>query len=222
MPEHYTIPEQVSFALARTLPGFKAQKRMAPSNRPHKPEMIGGQSTLSAILIPLYPRRNEWYTCFMIRTIDKTVHSGQISFPGGKYEPDDILLYETACREAREELNIHCDIKNLAGELSSLFIPASRYYIQPFVACLNQVPDFKPNPNEVAGIIECSITDLFDDQNKKEKIFLKDGKEVIVPYYQIGEYHIWGATAMIISEMEQMLKKYNVFQDKPNKIKSFK
>lgn len=202
--------ERLRKALSGALPGSSGQLLMAPSNRKKINRDIKLDSVLSAVLICLYPQDQEWYICFMKRPLNLSVHSGQISFPGGKYERDDIVLAYTAIREAKEELNIHCNEKNIVGTLSSLFVPPSKSYIHPFVACLNEVPDFKPDPIEVDQIIEVSLVDLFDPSAKKTAIRNINGEQVQIPYYAVEKHQIWGATAMILSELEQVFNKFQL------------
>lgn len=212
VPANATFPEKVRFVLDRTKPGYAAQKKMAPSNRQSKPEMDPRTCILSAVLLCLYPIRNEWYICFMKRTVDHRVHSGQISFPGGKYEKSDYLLQETAIREAKEEMNIELSGKNIVGTLSSLYVPPSNFYIHPYVACLPKSPDFKANPNEVEEIIEVKLSELFQEQSKKTKAISREAISFDIPYYKVGNHQIWGATAMILSEFEQMMQKYHIIE----------
>jgi len=210
VPVNASFPEKVKFALDKTKPGYSAQKKMAPSNRQKKPAIKYETCMLSAVLICLYPKSTEWHICFMKRTKDNTVHSGQISFPGGKYEQTDILIQETAIREAQEEMNIACSGKDIVGILSSLYVPPSNFLIYPVVVCLPKAPEFKPNPFEVDAIIEVKLSDIFNDQAKKIKKIDRGEIQFDIPYYKIDSHQIWGATAMILSELEQMLKKYNL------------
>lgn len=192
-------------ALSGALPGAQAQAIMAPSNRTKINRDIKLDSVLSAVLLCIYPYDGDYYICFMKRAKNLSVHSGQISFPGGKYEREDIVLSYTAIREAKEELNIICDEKNILGNLSSLFVPPSKAYIHPFVAYLNEAPDFKIDPAEVDQLIEVRLKDIFGPEVKKTKVRNIRGEEVTIPYYELGQHQIWGATAMILSELEQII-----------------
>lgn len=202
--------ERLRKALSGALPGHPGQALMAPSNRLRINRDIKLDSVLSSVLLCIYPYGDEWYICFMKRTRNLSVHSGQISFPGGKYERDDIIMAYTAIREAKEELNIDCNEKNIVGTLSSLFVPPSKSYIHPYVACLNEAPDFKPDPTEVDEIIEVSLNVLFDPLTKRKGYREINGEQVIIPYYSVDKHQIWGATAMILSEFEQILIKYKL------------
>jgi 8-oxo-dGTP pyrophosphatase MutT (NUDIX family) len=202
-----TFPDRLKKTLNGALPGPAGQNLMAPTNRLDIKRQNKLDSVLSAVLLCIYPYQDEWYICFLKRAAGLSVHSGQISFPGGKYERDDIVLVHTAIREAKEELNIECDEKQIIGTLSSLFVPPSKSYIHPFVACLSHAPDFKPDPSEVAELIEVRLKDLFDPSLKRTLIKELNGEKVLIPYYDVSNHQIWGATAMILSEFEQIFIK---------------
>src|ERR1043165_9931303 len=102
----------------------------------------------------------------MKRMADRTAHSGQVSFPGGRYEPADVKMLGTALRETQEEVGIDPDAIDVLGALTSLYIPVSNYNVFPFVGYTSVRPEYKLNDKEVSYIIETPLSYLLDDNNK--------------------------------------------------------
>lgn len=135
------------------------------------------------------------------------MHAGQISLPGGKREPGDSNLAETALRESREEVGVAQENVRILGKLSDLYIPPSRFLVTPFVGFCEKRPDFMKDPAEVDEIIEIKLSDLLSDQAvqvKKHKIGL--GIHIKAPSFVVNGHVIWGATAMILSEFKEVIK----------------
>ncbi len=201
-------PDQIREALLQ-LPGEEAQYRMAPALRRQAipPNWSGQGARKSAVLILLYPQAGALHTVLMKRVVYRGVHSGQISFPGGKQEPFDPDLRFTALRETEEEIGVESGQVDLLGSLSPLYVPASHSHIQPYVGYMDKNPVFRPDPREVAGLLTISLAVLFDDAIKSEtEISLSNGLQLKAPYYAVDDQIVWGATAMIISELEVALK----------------
>jgi 8-oxo-dGTP pyrophosphatase MutT (NUDIX family) len=155
----------------------------------------------------LYPKNGE--VCFILmRRPDYTgVHSGQISLPGGKFEPGDRDLIATAVREAKEEVGIKPSTVKIIGTLTPLYIPPSNYIVTPAVGWAEPRPEFKADPREVDEMIEVKLTDFLDDrhvQSKRIKLFM--GISANFPCFYIDGNIIWGATAMMLSEFRVILK----------------
>jgi 8-oxo-dGTP pyrophosphatase MutT (NUDIX family) len=201
----------VSKALSMPLPGFRAQRLMSSMKRVH--ELMGVVSTdkakPSSVLLLFYPVDGEACMVFIQRPDYGGVHSGQISFPGGKREPGDLDLEATALRESMEEVGVEPDKVKILGRLSDLYIPPSRYLVSPFVGYYPERPDFKKDPEEVQDIIEVRVRDLLSEnsyQVTKHKVGL--GIQIKAPAFVINGHVIWGATAMILSEFKEMIKEY--------------
>ncbi len=133
------------------------------------------------------------------------MHSGQISLPGGGSEKQDNSLFDTACRETQEEIACSANTINKIGQLSDLFVPVSNFMITPFVGYVNHRPEFIPNPDEVEEIIEVNIDKLFHQDSKIIKEIFIHNQKIKAPAFQVRKYHIWGATAMILSEFNKAL-----------------
>ncbi len=196
-----TIQEQVNV-------GWKAQRIMAPSLRlQYNEEQIKYRNPKKAsVLVLLYPKDEKLYVVLIKRANYNGTHSAQISFPGGKIEKTDKNLYQTALREASEEINIHPKQVILLKELSKTYIPPSNFWVYPFLAYTNEKPIFKKN-YEVASILEVPIMELLNENNVQvKKISTSYMKNADVPYFNLQNEVVWGATAMILSELKELLK----------------
>jgi 8-oxo-dGTP pyrophosphatase MutT (NUDIX family) len=196
--------EQLEAVLRKKLPGQQAQNRMAPEIRLENNQ---GKYRNAAVMILLYIRNGSWHTVLMRRPEYKGIHSNQVSLPGGKFEVGDAGLRETALREIREETGIEDSRIRVLGHLSRLHIPVSGIEVMPVVGYYPGEPVFKPDPAEVAYLIEVPIKDLMDPRNTREKFRTLLCKLVKVPYFQIGDDHVWGATAMILSEFLVLIRR---------------
>ena len=188
-------------AFSSGLPGEEAQQRMAPAYRGSFHH--AGNPAKAGVMILLYPFRDEANLVFIKRNEYEGHHSGQVSFPGGAFETEDRTILHTALRETREELGMSDEIEVL-GTLSQVHIPVSNFLVYPVVGWTNSRPDFEPDPTEVQYLIESPVGALLDPSNRESETIFKHGKEIVTPYYKIGEEKIWGATAMILSEFLQL------------------
>jgi 8-oxo-dGTP pyrophosphatase MutT (NUDIX family) len=126
-----------------------------------------------------------------------------MAFPGGKKENADVNFEATALREANEEIGLQPENVEIIGQLTELFLPPSNFLIKVFVAYAAQKPALHPNEAEVQAIVEVSISDLSNKQNQQIKEFYAGAlnRQLSAPYYKINNEEVWGATAMIISEL---------------------
>lgn len=192
--------------LARPLPGLQAQSRMAPSViRPGKSNLPFRDS---GVLLLLYPVKKQLVTVFMKRPEYGGPHSGQISFPGGKFEKGDASLTDTALRESFEEIGIPGEAVEVLGELSPLTIPVSNYKLLPVVGFFPEKPQFITDPKEVAYLIEAEIDLLLKAEIIKSETLFLGNLSIEVPYYDIHGNHVWGATAMILSEFLEVVRRF--------------
>jgi 8-oxo-dGTP pyrophosphatase MutT (NUDIX family) len=198
--------EQVRQALA--LPDFDAaqsQRLMAPAQRAlHRPSKQT-EVKLSAVLVLIFPINGMLSLVLMKRTEYPGVHSGQISFPGGRREEHEELL-DTALREAQEELGINRQQLELLGQLAPIYVPPSNFEIHPFVAYTDTHPIWIPERREVAAVIEMPLGYLFEAELKKTEVRTVRGVTFEAPFYDIKGYKVWGATAVMLSEFEGRLR----------------
>jgi len=162
----------------------------------------------SAVLILLYQKDNLWKLALIKRNVYHGTHSGQISLPGGKKEPFDKDLIDTALRETEEEIGVKKDQVEILKELSPLYIPPSNFIVQPVLSIMKETPTFIPEPREVDRILEMPLHFLLDDSNLKETTVILSGtnQKIKVKAYLFEGEIIWGATAMILAELSEMLK----------------
>jgi len=182
---------------------------MAPAIRiPYKPEDIAKNDPKSAAVLALFYPNKENKTCFVLteRAQYKGVHSAQISFPGGKIKKRDADLKATVLRETKEEIAV--SNINIVRQLTTTYIPPSNFYVTPFIGFLNNEPIFKPN-EEVQKIIQVKLSDLLDDVNITSKNTTTSYmKNIEVPCFKLNNYLVWGATAMLLSEIKDLMKSF--------------
>lgn len=201
------ISKKLMYRLALPLPGLSAQMKMAHLERRinFTHVKVPDYARMGAVLILLYEDEGVLKTCFIERTQYDGVHSGQIAFPGGKREPEE-TLEQAALRETEEEIGVRREDVQVLGQLTSLYIPPSNFLVHPFVGVISYKPAFFPKDDEVAEIVEIKIDELFDERHRGEKsITLSSGSKVLTPFYGYHGKTIWGATAMIISEFQEVL-----------------
>lgn len=133
-------------------------------------------------------------------------HRGQIAFPGGKQEENETLK-ECAFREMEEEIGVRLTADHPTRKLSPLYVSVSNFIIHPFVAFKDRLPDLQPNPAEVASIIDSPLINLSERYAIHKKDLIIRGKQFKnVPYFQVAGKTLWGATALIFSELLYLLK----------------
>lgn len=203
--------QSLKATLDRGLPGLPAQLLMAPPSREILMKEVKHQfpPKKAAVLITLFESNNEINTILITRNEYPGVHSGQIAFPGGKHETGDKDFIQTALRETREEVGITEEYIETVGYLTDLYIPPSNFQVTPVVGVLRQLPNLIPDVNEVSKINIMSLKKLFAPENRKLlQIDTPIGK-LETPAYCPDGLIIWGATAMIISELEQLWLGFN-------------
>ena len=129
------------------------------------------------------------------------LNSGQVGFPGGGAEEMDDDLAATAIRETYEEIGVHPSKITLLGQLTPLYVFASNYIVQPTVAWTDYRPEFKHDPFEVAQLLEVSLLSLLDPATRRTETRTLRGQPIEVPYFAVAGQTVWGATAMMLSEL---------------------
>ncbi len=192
--------------LKHPLPGNAAQLRMAPSHRDGLVRNYDANKVIrqSAVLIALFPKNDKIYTLLIKRAAYDGVHSGQVSFPGGKFEESDESLIQTALREAQEEVGIDPSKVEVLGILTPLFIPVSNMEVLPVIGLLKEKPELHLNLEEVEFTIEVPICHLKNPSNHLCKTISIRDYSIEAPYIKVDCEDVWGATAMIISEFIEL------------------
>jgi 8-oxo-dGTP pyrophosphatase MutT (NUDIX family) len=187
-------------------PGLKAQLRLAPEPRPGTKvyQDVPSSSLSAGVLVLLYPGEGRLLVLLTQRTADLLHHRAQISFPGGQQEADEDLQV-TALRESQEEVGIDPQSLRIMGHLTPLFIPPSNYCIFPTVAYAPERPALQPSEKEVAAVLEVPLDHLRDPRNLKRETWKLRSHDVSVPFFDYQGHKIWGATAMVLSELLEII-----------------
>jgi 8-oxo-dGTP pyrophosphatase MutT (NUDIX family) len=192
------------------LPGESAHLRMAPPKRMAAKEyyeLRNRNPLLSAVLVCFYPEGDSVYLAMMLRPTEPGHHSNQVSFPGGRVEEGDETFENTALREAQEEIGLEPSEVEVIGRLSSVYIPVSNFLVQPVVGYAHQRPHFRINEKEVMRVVEADCRLLSKESLRGSTVFkTASGAEIEAPYYEIQQLKVWGATAMMLSELEMILQ----------------
>lgn len=194
--------EKLKTRLSEPLPGSIAHDTMASEARLKlKIPSPNERTRESAVLILFYPSENQIFIPLILRPQYDGVHGGQMAFPGGRAEKEDENLIRTALREAQEEIGVRVSDVKVLGELTKLYIPPSNFYVQPVMGYMTHKPDFYPDPREVDKVIEISLNEIKSPAIIGRKTLIVRGVEIDTPFYDIKETTVWGATAMMISEL---------------------
>ncbi len=206
--------EELEKQLAFPLPGLEAQMKMATFRKTDKAEDFLPPKTFkkAAVLCLLYPKGANWHIALMKRTThEHDKHSGQVSFPGGRYEETDADYGYTALRETEEELGIPMKDITLIGKLTDIYIAPSNFMVYPYVGFCETVPNFKPDRSEVAEILEPSITHLLDPATIKTGDFNSPNGWTAsnIRYFDVNGEVVWGATSMLLNEFLEVVRKFS-------------
>ena len=194
------------------MPGEGAQLLMAPTFR--KEELLRRDFSMevkkSAVLLLFNPFAEELSVILTKRSSRLKVHRGQVSLPGGRVDAEDIDCKATALRETWEEIGISSNQIEVIGQLSNLYIPPTNFDVAVVVGFLKKEPVFQISLDEVEEVVEVPLSQLMNPSNIKSKVFYKStsGQDRYAPYYDVMGLEIWGATAMIISELLVIIKPF--------------
>ncbi len=196
--------QQLKACFNNALPGSEAQMLMAPQYRRNEiptPETLQSANK-SSVLILFFKKSDEYYIPFIQRPFYNGVHSGQIAFPGGRWESTDKSMYHTALREAHEEIGIHTQNVSFCGKLTDLYIPPSNHIVSPFVGLYQPRGSFLPDKNEVDAILEIPFSFFLSASSvKTTTLKITNGLTIETPCFVYEKNVIWGATAMMMNEL---------------------
>ncbi len=203
--------ERLAERLRQPLPGLKATLHMAPHIRRDLAllNVEGKACREGAVLVLIFPLDGVPATVLTVRRDDLSAHAGQVSFPGGRREPNETFL-EAALREAHEEVGLPIteDLRVL-GRLTPIYVPPSNFCVYPFVAVLPRRPHFTPHEAEVKAILEVPLAHFLDPRVRHEEQRIIEGRPVWVPFYAVGEHKVWGGTAMMLTELALLIRSIN-------------
>ncbi|MEG1230190.1 MAG: CoA pyrophosphatase [Flavobacterium sp.] len=192
------------------LPAELAHMKMAPKERLEalkNSNLEAKNPRIAAVMMLLYPKKDKTHLVLIVRNAYNGVHSSQIAFPGGKYENTDLDFRETALRETHEEIGVSPDKIEVIKDFTPMYIPPSNFLVHPFLGISNEELSFYPDIREVAAIIELPLSVFLSDEIIIEATLSTSyANDVLVPAFNIQNHIVWGATAMILSELRDVLK----------------
>ena len=205
-----TFIKQLDDLKKQDLGGLEAQFKLSPELRvAYNQQKIASKNPKKAAVLALfYPSEstNEVLLLLTQRASYKGTHSSQISFPGGKVEKNDNSLAQTAIRETFEEVGIRKNEIRIIREMTPVYIPPSNFLATPYMGFTLARPSFKTN-HEVAEIIEVNLKELLLEKNITTVAMTTSYmNKTKVPAFSIQNKIIWGATAMMLSEIKDLLK----------------
>jgi 8-oxo-dGTP pyrophosphatase MutT (NUDIX family) len=196
-----TLVARLAARLREPLPGVDAQLLMAPRPREGwRPQSLPDDLRPAAALILLYPVEDTPTLPLIVRSTHLARHSGQVSLPGGAVEPGEAVA-AAALRETHEEIGVDPATVRVLGELTPLHIPVSGFLLHPVVGVCDTRPAFRPDDHEVARIVEVPLERLASRECVRLRIRTHEGREYEVPYFALEGEQVWGATAMVLSEL---------------------
>jgi 8-oxo-dGTP pyrophosphatase MutT (NUDIX family) len=192
------------------LPATNAHAKMVPSFRQElidKTDFTKISPKKAAVMMLFYPKNSQTHLALILRTSYNGVHSSQIAFPGGKVEDEDASLEQTALRETYEEIGIHPVNVNVIRAFTEVYIPPSNFMVFPFLGYSTTELQFELQTDEVAGIVELPLKEFMDDTilaiNTMNTSYAGN---IEVPGFNVNGHFVWGATAMMLSELKETLK----------------
>ncbi|XMO85458.1 CoA pyrophosphatase [Algibacter sp. AS12] len=193
------------------LPAEASHFKMVPEFRQEllkEQEKAIKKAKQAGVLALFYPDKFENTKFVLIlRNTYKGVHSAQIAFPGGKLENQDATLQDTALRETFEEVGVQTETVQIVKKISQVYIPPSNFYVQPFIGITENTPQFIKQDDEVEAVIEVDLEHFLDERSLiLKKVKTSYSVEVEVPAFKLNDYIVWGATAMMLSEIKDLLK----------------
>jgi 8-oxo-dGTP pyrophosphatase MutT (NUDIX family) len=192
-----------------------SQIKLAPSFRKEFIKLNSNKllnSKKAAVIAALYEYDNKVRLILILRNTYNGVHSNQIGFPGGRIEDYDKTLFDTAIRETYEEIGVRVQKNELIRELHEIYIPPSNFNVYPFLVILNHPPSFVKDDKEVKEVITIDLESLLNCKITQTQIpipaklnELNIQNDVEVPAFKLAGYNVWGATAMMLSEIRDLI-----------------
>jgi 8-oxo-dGTP pyrophosphatase MutT (NUDIX family) len=165
---------------------------------------VRGGRKESAVLVPLFISGGAVHAVFTERRHDLRRHAGEISFPGGRRDPDDETLVDTALREAGEEIGLPREAVTVVGALEPVGTYVTNYAIYPFVGVIEPGMEWVIGETEVAQVLELSFDTLIAGAGERRMV--RRGMAFKTHTYEVGGHLIWGATARIVNDLLARLK----------------
>ncbi len=206
LKDYGNLPEVLLGRLGRPLASRVGRSRFAPGlnyGREFGPPARDARP--AAVLLLLYPREGQWHIPLILRPRGMSNHAGQIGLPGGLIEPGE-STQQAAIRETEEELGIRLKETDLLGRLSPSYVHATNYCVTPHVAAIDRLPTMRPNPEEVARVLNVPLAALLDPARRGSHEVNRRGAIVTAPHITWEGHRIWGATYIILGELIDVLE----------------
>ena len=191
------------------LPAFDAHVKMGPLERLQHYQNIehtDKNPKMAAVMMLFYPKNDSPHLILIVRNAYKGIHSAQIAFPGGKYEQKDKDFSFTALRETHEEIGIDSNKIDIIKAFTKLYITPSNFMVYPFLGISKEELTFNPDPDEVSAIIEFPLSALLDDAIVVDThVTTSYLGNINVKAFNIDNNIVWGATAMMLSELKDVI-----------------
>ena len=182
---------------------LQAVESSTPTHIPSRTTVPPG-SAPSGVLVLLYEHRGEPWVVLTRRASHLRHHAGEVSFPGGRREPEDVDLWATALREASEEIGLDPESARRVGRLDSFVTVGSRSLVCPFVATVDQRPELVPDPAEVERVLHVPLSGLTDPEAWREEVWSLGeafGGERAMTFFELPGDTVWGATAAVLRRL---------------------
>ena len=160
----------------------------------------GPDARPAAVVVLFYPSNGHWHLPLILRPASMSAHASQISLPGGGAEPGE-AAEACALRELHEELGVDPARVRMLGALPPIYVYASNFFVRPFVALASERPPFRPDPREVAELLELPLPHLMDQRNYETHAIVRGHLSFEAPCITFQGRNIWGATALILGEL---------------------
>lgn len=188
-----------------TIDRSRLRRRLAEAGHQELPLQ---QMRPASVLVPLFRHGQEDLLLFTRRTDDLAHHPGEISFPGGGWEAEDVDLLATALRETEEEIGIRPADVTIYGRLDD-FVSIHDYRVTPYIGEIPYPYLYTANPAEIAEIIELPVRLFLEEGVWHQEDWTYRGRIHPVDFYQVGGYQVWGMTAAIL---RHFFLRYGLFE----------
>lgn len=194
------------------LPGEAVQFKMAPVDRLRELKQQAVQidkARRAGVMALFYPAQdNQTNLILILRKTYNGVHSAQVGFPGGKIEKVDRSIEDAALRETEEEVGVPRNSISVVKKLTEIYIPPSNFFVQPFLGIIPKTPKFVLEEREVEALIEVNLNDFMDEGCITTQILSTSyATNLEVPAFKLNGHIVWGATAMMLNEVRELLLK---------------
>jgi 8-oxo-dGTP pyrophosphatase MutT (NUDIX family) len=197
--------------LSRSLPGFTAQKRMMPvpvDEGPNPRRQPPSDAIASGVMALIHPNQQGDFSITLTVRSDQIEQGGQICLPGGRAESLETPL-DAALRETEEEIGVHKVLISVLGHLTPLYVNTSNSLVHPTVGFLSELPPIRKDPYEVSEVFHVQLDDLAVPDPQTTETWQLLGRPFKVPYWDIHEVPLWGATAMMLAELMTLYSEFN-------------